>query len=108
MQCAGFLVSLVSGNTYWRGRLSTVNLLVLTTLGQVLLTLQNVMYVFIKCLNEEVNCAESFPSVSLPCLVSYGCKACGLIGLMGQCYNDMNDTREHYLKGKAQYNRPPL
>ncbi len=60
-----------SGNTKLRGRLSTVDLLVLTSLVQHLFILK-VLRTFYKTtyLNEEVNCTEPPPSVSIPCLVT--------------------------------------
>ncbi len=52
------------------GRLSTVNLLVLTSLNQQLLILKNTIYDFRKTsyLIEEVNRTESSPLVSVPCI----------------------------------------
>ncbi len=57
----------LAGKSYWRGRLSTVDLLVLSSLDQ-LLFLWKYYLPFYKtsCPNEEVNCSEPFPSVSIP------------------------------------------
>jgi hypothetical protein len=46
-----------------RGRLSMVDLLVLTSLDQLLFKIENIIKLFYKtsCLNEEVNCTEPFP-----------------------------------------------
>jgi hypothetical protein len=47
-----------AGNPYLRGRISTVDLLVLISFDQL---------IFISSyLNEEVNCTDPFPSVSVP------------------------------------------
>jgi hypothetical protein len=53
------------GNPYWTGRLSTIDLLVLTSLGELILTLKLHIYIFTKptYLNEEVKCTEPFRSV---------------------------------------------
>jgi hypothetical protein len=57
------------GKPYWRERFNTVGLLVLTSLDQLLFTLKILFSFFYKTsyLNEEVNCTELFPSVSVPC-----------------------------------------
>jgi hypothetical protein len=50
------------------GRLSAVDLLVLTSLDQLLLTLA-ILFTFLNktiYLNEEVNCSKPSPSVSVP------------------------------------------
>ncbi len=54
-----------------KGRISTVNLLVLISYDQRLLILKKVVFVFYKssCLNEEVNCTEPSPSVRVPWFV---------------------------------------
>jgi hypothetical protein len=54
--------------TAGRGRLSTVDLLVLTSLDWLLLTMQTLFTFFYKTsyLNEEVNGTEQSPSVSFP------------------------------------------
>ncbi len=59
-----------SGNPYWKGRLSTADLLVLTSLDPLLSILKTLFTFFYKTcyLNEEVNCTEPLPSVSVPCL----------------------------------------
>ncbi len=58
-----------AGKSYWRGRLSTVDLLVLTSLDQLLFAVMIFFYLCYKTsyLNEEVNCTEPSPSVSVPC-----------------------------------------
>jgi hypothetical protein len=62
------LSSLKPGNPYSRGRLSTIDLLVQTNLDH-LIVLMKILFTFFykKYLNEEVNCTEPFPSVSIPC-----------------------------------------
>ncbi len=50
-------------NPYWRGRLSTIDLLVLISLDQLLFNRSSY-------LNEEVNCIKPSPSVSVPCINS--------------------------------------
>jgi len=56
-----------TGNTNWRGRISTVDLLVLTCLGQLLLK-SKTSFTFLQTSypNEEVNCIEPSSSVSIP------------------------------------------
>ncbi len=50
-----------------KGRISTIDLLVLTSLDQLLLKLQALLTFYeTRYLNEEVNCAEPSPSVSVP------------------------------------------
>ncbi len=52
------------GNPYWRGRISTTDLIVLTSSDQLLLKL--ICFVFFyktSCLNEEVNCTDPSHSV---------------------------------------------
>jgi hypothetical protein len=51
------------------GRLSTVDLLALTSLDQLLLTQQILFFYKTSYLNEEVNCTEPSPSVSVPWFV---------------------------------------
>jgi len=62
---------LLSGNPYWRGMINTVDLLELTSWYQLLFTL-TILFTFItkqtSYLNEEVDCTEPSPSVSIPCL----------------------------------------
>jgi hypothetical protein len=57
------------GKTNLRGKLSTVDLLVLTSLDQLILILPT-SYTFFKTsyLNEEAYCTKPFNSVSVPCL----------------------------------------
>ncbi len=50
------------GEAYGRERLSTVDLLVLTCLVQLL----SILFYKISYLNGEVNCTETFPFVSVP------------------------------------------
>jgi hypothetical protein len=55
------------GNANSRDRMSTVGLLVITSLDQLLLTLTNLFYFLRnKILNEEVNCTKPSPSVRRP------------------------------------------
>ncbi len=57
------------GNPYWRERFSTVDLLVQTSLDQLLLRLKTLFtFLLNKLFNEEVNCTEPPPSVSVPWL----------------------------------------
>ncbi len=62
-----------SGNPYLRGRLSTVDLLVLTNLVQLLWVQQTLFTFFCKTsyLNEEVNRTEPSPSVSVICISAW-------------------------------------
>ncbi len=53
------------GKSYWRGRLSTADLLVPVSLDE----LFKKYYLHSSYLNEEVNCTQ--PSVSIPCLKPY-------------------------------------
>jgi hypothetical protein len=53
-------------NPYWRGRLCTVELLVLTISDLLLFILKYLDYKT-NYLNEEVYCTEPFPSVNVPC-----------------------------------------
>jgi hypothetical protein len=57
----------VPGNSKRRGRLSTVELLVLTSFSAHFY-IENIIFLFTKTsyLNEEVNCTEPAPSVSIP------------------------------------------
>ncbi len=59
-----------AGKLYCTGRLSTVNLLVLTSLYKLLFYNENILYILFfhktSYLNEEVNCTEPSPSVSIP------------------------------------------
>ncbi len=57
-----------AGKPYWGGRLSTVDLLVLTSLDQLLLIIKFLFHLCYKTsyLNEEVNCTVPSPSVSFP------------------------------------------
>jgi len=55
------------GKSNWKGRLSTVDLLARTSLDQ-LLWILIVLFIYFKTsfLNEEVNCTEPSPTVSIP------------------------------------------
>ncbi len=57
-----------AGKSYWRGRLSMVDLLSLTRSDQLLLYWRIFFTLFDKtsCLNEEVKCTEPSPSVNIP------------------------------------------
>ena len=61
----GQLMRLKAGKTYCGGRLSTVDLLVLTSLDQVIFIFKILFSFFTKTsyLNELVNCAESSPQL---------------------------------------------
>ncbi len=61
------LVLLKPGKSFWKGRLSTVDLFVLTSLDQLHLTLQT-LFTFHKTsyLNEEVNHTGPSRSISIP------------------------------------------
>jgi len=55
-----------AGNPYWRGRISTIELLILTSSNQLLFVLKLCIYnLFYETsyLNKEVNCTEPFPLV---------------------------------------------
>jgi hypothetical protein len=58
-----------AGKSYWGGRLNTIDLLLLTSLDQLIFMLKILFQFFYKTsyLNEEVNCTEPSPSVSIPC-----------------------------------------
>ncbi len=60
-----------AGTSYWRGRLSTVDLRVLASLNQLLFYIEIIIILFYKTsyLNEEINCTEPSPLVSIPCLL---------------------------------------
>jgi hypothetical protein len=62
------LTSHRSGNSYRRGRISTVDLLVLTSLDKLLFTQKILLFFFYKTSysNKEVNRTEPSPSVSAP------------------------------------------
>ncbi len=62
-----YLSSPSAGNPYWRGRLSTVDLHVLTSLNQLIFKLKILFTLFTK-LNEEVNCTESSPQLVFPAI----------------------------------------
>jgi hypothetical protein len=122
---AGQVLPPKPGKSYRRGRISTVDLLVLTNLGQLLLIIQTFFTFYeTNCLNDEVNCAEPSPSVSVPAqTLDRGEIVCqnqkhhlGQTSVsrmnetlaefstlaMGTCWN-----MEALLKGKAQYSWPP-
>jgi len=65
-------VNVHPGKSYWRGKLSTVDLLVLTCEDQ-LLFIANIIFIFKKTcyLNEEVKCTEPSPLVSIPWLFTF-------------------------------------
>jgi hypothetical protein len=59
-----------SGNPQWRGRLSTVVLLVQSSLDELLLILPTLFTRYkTSYLNEEVNRTKPSPSVSVPCFI---------------------------------------
>jgi hypothetical protein len=51
----------VPGNTYWRGKLGTFDLLVLTSLDHLPLDTANIIFYNTNYLNEEVNRTEPIP-----------------------------------------------
>jgi len=63
-----------AGKSYWRERLSAVDLLVLISLDLLLLILKR-WFTFLQTsyLNEEVNRTEPSPSVSVPWINTLGC-----------------------------------
>jgi hypothetical protein len=67
---------LLPGKSYWRGRLGTVDLLVLTSIDKFLFILKKICYHIYKTsyLYEEVNCTKPSPSVSISCC--YRCYIC--------------------------------
>jgi hypothetical protein len=65
------LVMLEAGIPYWRGRLSTVDLLELTGSDQLLLIVQTLFFCKTSYVNEEANCSGPSPSVSVPCWKFY-------------------------------------
>jgi hypothetical protein len=60
-----------AGNPNWRRRVSTVDLLVLTSLDQLLFWKYFSPYYKTSYLNEEVDCTEPSPSLSVPRLGGY-------------------------------------
>jgi len=97
---------LTPGKPCWRGTLSTVDLLVLTNLDQLLLIMQ-ALFIFNKtsCLNEEVKCTEISPSVSVPCshsicfpalLQSQGTSLAFSISLGRRCISDKKMVPRHW------------
>ncbi len=81
-----------------KGRLSTVDLLVLTSLYQMLLIMQTLFTFFNKTsyLEEEVNCTESSPSVRVPS-ISNQCYIC--LGSLCIGINSINSLWYHYAQG---------
>ncbi len=64
-----FMRSVVPANPYRRGRLSTVDLLVLNSLDKLIFISEILITCYeMSCLNEEVNCTELSPSVCVPWL----------------------------------------
>ncbi len=61
------LTKVGAGNSYWKGRISTIDLLVLTSSHQLILYC-NIVFLLHKTsyLNGEVNATEPYPSYSLP------------------------------------------
>jgi hypothetical protein len=66
----------------WKGRHSTVDLLVLTSRDQLIFILNILFSFFYKtsCLNEEGNCTELSPSESIPWMIP--CKLIGLVSFL--------------------------
>ncbi len=71
-------------NPYWRGRLSKVDLLELTSLDQLLLRMQTLFTVTKRLFNEEVNRTEPFP-LSKASLVGVLMKYCLTLNFF--CYS---------------------
>ncbi len=90
------LPELCTRESLLKGRISTDDLLALTSLLQLLLIL-NYIFSFRKTtyLNEEVNCTEPSHSVSVPCLYR--------IQIFNLNYISMTLPREALLKGEEQY-----
>ncbi len=59
-----------AGNPYWKGRISTVDLLVLTSSNQLLIILKKCLYFIQNNLSQykEVNCTYSSPLENIPCI----------------------------------------
>jgi hypothetical protein len=55
------------------GKLNTVDLLVPTSLDKLLFVIETIIYLGCQTsyLNEEVNCTDPSPSVSVPCCMKY-------------------------------------
>ncbi len=82
------------GNHYWKGRISTFDLLVRCNSYQLLLMLIFKFFFSQKCyFNEEANCTEPSPSVRLPCpLTSF---------MLASHHSDL-DLNQAYLKHGAR------
>jgi hypothetical protein len=85
-------------NHYWSGRLSTVDLLVLTSLVYLIIS----YFIINLCYNtsypnEEVNCTEPFLSVSVPWLgLNINCLTC-LLKRIG--WESISNTMAFYING---------
>jgi hypothetical protein len=68
-----FGIRLNAGNSFWRGRLSTVDFLELTILDQLIVLLKKIIYPFKKTSypNEDVNHTQPSPLVRVPCLICH-------------------------------------
>ncbi len=66
-------ILLLSRKSNWRGKRSTFDLLVLTSLDQLVLIMRILLNFLYKTgyVNEEVICTEPSPSVSIPCFYSW-------------------------------------
>jgi hypothetical protein len=93
-ECRGALIidreEMLSRNPCWRGRLSTVDLLVLTLFKSVAFEITKIIYFFTKTSYyiEEVNCTEPFPSISVP--------------WFKESYKHTEEKREHKMELKME------
>jgi hypothetical protein len=65
--CPNIFIVQTTGKSYRRERLSTVDLLVLTSLYQLLFILKILFTFLTSYFNEEVNCPEPSSLLSIPC-----------------------------------------
>ena len=83
----------VPGNTYQRGRICTIDLLILTSLDQLLLILKLwfILFYWTNYLNEVVKCTEPSPSVRDRWLTSLLCSTFKIFqDIRGQVFDDLN------------------
>ncbi len=66
-QDAGKDTGKLSRESLRKGRISTVDLLVLDNLDQQLAVFDSTNIIYFKMINEEVNGTETYPSVIVPC-----------------------------------------
>ncbi len=87
------LCLLLALNSYWRGRNSTIDLLVLTSLDNRLLILKSFFLLFNKTsyINKVVNCTEYSPSMRVPWLLGWVAQQCPVSCIFAQLAFPLND-----------------